>query len=295
LYQILKPNKYITVIKIPIKNIEKIEVIMANQPKETVSNCFNRLKDKPNFIINGGLFNMSDGSTITTTVDEGQLIRDGLGNFFGLKIFKDLSFIWEAYKKGENIKDFIGCSPSLVINGKVDIRNPLDSGFMNGRHPRLAIGSNKDFFFVVSVDGRRLWAKGMTILELAKYMLSLNITNALNLDGGGSLRLGQNINGILKILNSPTENRAVDNFVGFYLKESISPTISYPTIRKGSKGEYVKLMQKLLNQKGFNAGIEDGIAGRQTILALKEFQKKNGLYVDGICGMNSWTKLNEIV
>lgn len=54
------------------------------------------------------------------------------------------------------------------------------------------------------------------------------------------------------------------------------------TIKLGSKGEEVKILQKYLNLK------VDGDFGAKTDLAVKEFQKKNGLDVDGIVGNNTW-------
>jgi len=290
MYEILNPKKYITVVKIPLSSIKKIDLVMAKQPLEKIQDCFNRLIEKPDFISNGGLFNMTTGDTVTTTVDEGKLIKDGYGSYFGLKIFKDLSFKWEAYKQNENIKDFIGASPSLIINGKIDIRNPLDASFMNGKHPRLALGSNDKYFFIVAVDGRRLTAPGMTIRELAEFMLSLGCTNAINEDGGGSLQLAQNVNGKLKYLNNPTENRKVDNFVTIYLKPESK---NYPVLKKESKGEYVKLLQSNLIKLGYDLGKwgVDGIFGTATEKSVKEFQKQNGLVVDGIVGKKTWGSL----
>ncbi len=290
MYEILNPKKYITVVKIPLSSIKKIDLVMAKQPLEKIQDCFNRLIEKPDFISNGGLFNMTTGDTVTTTVDEGKLIKDGYGSYFGLKIFKDLSFKWEAYKQNENIKDFIGASPSLIINGKIDIRNPLGASFMNGKHPRLALGSNDKYFFIVAVDGRRLTAPGMTIRELAEFMLSLGCTNAINGDGGGSLQLAQNVNGKLKYLNNPTENRKVDNFVAIYLKPESK---NYPVLKKGSKGEYVKLLQSNLIKLRYDLGKwgVDGSFGAATEKAVKEFQKQNGLVVDGIVGEKTWGSL----
>ena len=72
-----------------------------------------------------------------------------------------------------------------------------------------------------------------------------------------------------------------------------------PTVRRNSRGEHVKVMQKLLTNHGFRvskhpkkSGI-DGIAGRMTIAALKRFQKSRKLKVDGICGNNTWKALNK--
>lgn len=49
-----------------------------------------------------------------------------------------------------------------------------------------------------------------------------------------------------------------------------------------------KLVQRLL---GFTGKDIDGKCGVQTVKAIKEFQQKNGLVVDGSCGPNTWKKL----
>ena len=61
-------------------------------------------------------------------------------------------------------------------------------------------------------------------------------------------------------------------------------------VKQGSRGAHVKMMQTQLNKKGFRLSV-DGIAGPQTIGALKKFQKSKGLVVDGLCGKNTWGKL----
>ena len=60
--------------------------------------------------------------------------------------------------------------------------------------------------------------------------------------------------------------------------------------KQGSRGAHVKMMQTQLNKKGFKLSV-DGIAGPQTIAALKKFQKSKGLVVDGLCGKQTWSKL----
>lgn len=62
MYEILNPKKYITVVKIPLSSIKKIDLVMAKQPLEKIQDCFNRLIEKPDFISNGGLFNMTTGN-----------------------------------------------------------------------------------------------------------------------------------------------------------------------------------------------------------------------------------------
>ena len=52
----------------------------------------------------------------------------------------------------------------------------------------------------------------------------------------------------------------------------------------GSKGEEVKKIQTKLKNWGYYSGSIDGVYGWQTEGAVKSFQKKNGLTVDGIAG-----------
>ena len=67
------------------------------------------------------------------------------------------------------------------------------------------------------------------------------------------------------------------------------------TIRKGNKGELVKKCQQLLVKHGYSLGIcgVDGDFGTATEKAVQEFQKDNGLKVDGIVGEKTWAALEK--
>lgn len=62
-----------------------------------------------------------------------------------------------------------------------------------------------------------------------------------------------------------------------------------PMITKGSRGEPVKHLQRLLELP-----LVDGLFGPQTFKALKEYQKEEGLEVDGVAGPNTWKKLLQL-
>lgn len=72
-------------------------------------------------------------------------------------------------------------------------------------------------------------------------------------------------------------------------KEPEKPVIP-PTLRRGAKGDLVLELQKLLNKAGSHL-VEDGIFGGGTQSAVRAFQRKNGLVVDGIVGPKTWGKL----
>lgn len=52
----------------------------------------------------------------------------------------------------------------------------------------------------------------------------------------------------------------------------------------GSSGSEVTQIQKKLKNWGYYTGSVDGIYGSKTVAAVKKFQSKNGLVVDGIAG-----------
>ena len=73
-------------------------------------------------------------------------------------------------------------------------------------------------------------------------------------------------------------------------------TSGYPTVRRGSRGCYVMVLQDALSTLGYPTGEKiDGVFGPLTETALKGYQSHNWLTVDGICGCNSWSKISTAV
>lgn len=66
---------------------------------------------------------------------------------------------------------------------------------------------------------------------------------------------------------------------------------SHPLLKLNSP-EYNenKTLQTYLNKFGYGL-VVDGLFGIKTYLAVRDFQKKHDLFVDGICGPNTWRKL----
>ena len=62
-------------------------------------------------------------------------------------------------------------------------------------------------------------------------------------------------------------------------------------LRKGSKGNEVKEVQRRLKQWGYYSGSVDGIFGAGTRAAVIAFQKKNGLTADGVVGKATYKAL----
>ena len=66
----------------------------------------------------------------------------------------------------------------------------------------------------------------------------------------------------------------------------------HKTLRRGARDEEVKELQTLLAKDGSSLAI-DGIFGSGTLKAVKAFQKRHGLVVDGIVGPKTWAELTK--
>ena len=68
---------------------------------------------------------------------------------------------------------------------------------------------------------------------------------------------------------------------------------TYNQISYGSKGSDVTELQKLLNNNGYNLDV-DGSFGPKTQAAVRDYQLKNNLEVDGVVGKNTWGALTKV-
>lgn len=135
-----------------------------------------------------------------------------------------------------------------------------------------------------------LWCdkQNLTRDELQVKLLSLGVSDAIMLDGGGSTQ-GISPDGTV------TSTRKVATVVLFWddsaklEPEKTAPVSACPykeptvTVKKGSAGTSSKWVQWQLNRHGASL-IVDGNFGNKSVSELVAFQRKNGLVADGICG-----------
>lgn len=199
---------YITIVEIPKKEIEKIDFALCKQPKETLKSFYDRQTEKPSFIINGGIFNMSDGKTYFNFRDEGNTISGwhwydmGMGIVDGELKYGNVST--------EKWKDFVSAYPPLIADGKA---LAITYALENSKNKRRSIlAYDKENIYLIAVEG-----DGMTYGEVQAVLLDMKVDYAINLDGGGSTKILRDG----KSITSTSHNRPVDNVVAIYLKQTI--------------------------------------------------------------------------
>ena len=95
-----------------------------------------------------------------------------------------------------------------------------------------------------------------------------------------------------RIINGTDKASTIASYaeeVEFAIRLALGEDVSRALIVNGSKGDDAREMQDML-------GVSvDGIIGNQSITALTNFQKANGLDADGKCGTNTWAALDKSV
>lgn len=123
---------------------------------------------------------------------------------------------YKKLKKFKEAEDIVGGVPQLIKNGKIEItwqQEKQSKAFVETHHPRTAVAKLKNGkFLMVTVDGRSRESGGISLPDLAAFLLELGATDAMNLDGGGSTTMF--LDG--KVVNKPSDKegeRAVGDVI----------------------------------------------------------------------------------
>ncbi len=151
--------------------------------------------------INGDFYE-ADGSPTGIHVQNGNILSKPTGrSVFFLDENEDPHIEVLEFPYSYRVIHAIGGGPRIVRDGQVSVENKVESigdSFATARHPRTALGFSADSttLFLFAVDGRQPgYSVGMSLYELAGYMLKWGIWQGMNLDGGGSttMVIGDNV------------------------------------------------------------------------------------------------------
>lgn len=211
-----KIYSYAHIVEINKSEISKIDLAICKQPKETLGNFYKRQTTKPDVLINAGFFAMKTGETIFNVVDEGKVVSNNPSYKWGFGITSDHKSLkyGSIADKNNNFIDFVTGYPPLVDNGKSCAPWKF-ANEINYKALRTMVGYNDTKIFVVNID-----KPGLGFTAMANLMIRIGCKYAINLDGGGSSRCL--VKG--KVINKPTENRAVDSVLAFYLAKATNTT-----------------------------------------------------------------------
>lgn len=209
-FQTVRVNEYTQLDIIPFDSIQEVRFCKLAEPTEMLEHYYNRAENKPNIMVNGGLFDMKTGHNVMSFVSmyTEQNYKNGFVGM-GTTCYKAQTLQYGKDNEKE-WRDFMTAYPMLVIDGKAN-KEYGNAKTLNYRTARTAIGvTETGNVLVLTVD-----KPGMTFEQMTAIFLQYHAVYAMNLDGGGSVRKLHNG----KVVNNPSENRKVDNAFCVYLKK----------------------------------------------------------------------------
>lgn len=158
--------------------------------------------------VNGGFFNMGKGGILGVAIKDGQVISphvDRRPPRSVLAVTKDNQLCVERMKVINNqplrlngqafppLRLAVGAGPTLLQNGQIHITDTEEELGPKGNDitracGRTAAAFNKETFMLATVSGDRdSHSQGWKLPTMASFLLKKGMTEALNLDGGGSV------------------------------------------------------------------------------------------------------------
>ena len=209
-FQTVRVNEYTQLDIIPFDSIQEVRFCKLAEPTEMLEHYYNRAENKPNIMVNRGLFDMKTGHNVMSFVSmyTEQNYKNGFVGM-GTTCYKAQTLQYGKDNEKE-WRDFMTAYPMLVIDGKAN-KEYGNAKTLNYRTARTAVGvTETGNVLVLTVD-----KPGMTFEQMTAIFLQYHAVYAMNLDGGGSVRKLHN--GI--VVNNPSENRKVDSAFCVYLKK----------------------------------------------------------------------------
>ena len=233
-----------TILRAPILNSYQTVSVIKYSPKKLQTSIIQPEKltrlsvtakaDGADFGVNAGYWDVRidkpstflklNGEQIAVTADFEKERVDGLVCVDKKKVVLDHCKAGEEAPYAKKFKNILAAGPVLIDEGKSVDHDAYTNGMVDNaggkpvgafytytqRHPRTAIGTDKKGnVYLVVVDGRSKGnAEGVTITELTKICAWLGMTDAINLDGGGSSTMWTAEEGIVSY---PCRNKKFDH------------------------------------------------------------------------------------
>jgi len=216
----------ISIIRLAKQDTSTYYFDLAHHPSQLLKTSQFAKQEKAFIAINGGFFDMDNGGSATyleaqdsvfhrhklggekwaiaNWAKTGAIIMDKTGQ---LQIEPAQAQTFYAQSKAENSVLITG--PLLIEKG-IKLTLPKKD-FITKRHPRTCLCETADAFLMLTIDGRKHFAKGMSLLELQTFLMQQQCINAINLDGGGSTTMWVKEQGIVNTPSDPFGERKVAN------------------------------------------------------------------------------------
>jgi exopolysaccharide biosynthesis protein len=211
-------------INLLIVNLKKREIGLIHNPEKNVRTSIQASEAGAIAAVNAGFFNVKNGGSVSYLKMSGRIVDSDTAkkwlrnsNLNGalmisssgeVMIGKRLPNSW--YDSHPEYDDILVTGPLLVEDGTLS-RLP-ETSLVTNKHPRTSAGiRNSKKIILMTLDGRAEEAAGMTLNELAEFMMLLRCRDAINFDGGGSTTMWISNKPFNGVVNMPSDNKKFDH------------------------------------------------------------------------------------
>lgn len=230
---------------VPLDDIEYIGYFYGKKGNEDVKSAMKRITKlrgcAPDFLMNAELFDFKTRRAASDVVENGEVHR--LTESYGFAFPENKTAVF-SYKNNVKAADYIGAYPALVRNGVEEKQNPAG---ITGVRGRTALGLDNDELYIILIPDRG----GVSLAELRQKLVSMGVSNAINLDGGGSTQYyapggnyfsGRKVRGFIGIWYNSQDMYAVK--VKTSLRVRCGPGYFYKRIGNLYNGDKIKVYEK---------------------------------------------------
>ncbi len=211
-------------INILLVNLRKREIGLEYSPGKNVRTSQQASEAGALASVNAGFFDVKNGGSVTyirtggkiTDADTASKWKKNVNLNGAVMVSGGHHVIIEQthqnswFDSHPEFEDILVTGPLLAEDGS-PARMPATS-LVISRHPRTAIGvRNMHKVILLTLDGRTSEAAGMTLKELASFMILLKCRDAVNLDGGGSTTMWIRGKPFSGVVNMPSDNKKFDH------------------------------------------------------------------------------------
>ena len=218
----------ISLIRLPKKDTAAYYFDLAHHPTELKTTSQFAAQEDAIIAINGGFFNMDKGGSVTYLEEKDTVFHQHipLGEKWAIAnwaktgaiiLTKNGQLRLEAAKSSafytnSSVEESVLITGPLLINQgkKIDL---IQANFVTKRHPRTCICETSTAFLLATIDGRKAFAKGMSLLELQTFLIQQGCEQAINLDGGGSTTMWLKDQGVVNFPSDIFGERKVANAI----------------------------------------------------------------------------------
>lgn len=207
----------ISIIRLSKKDTLSYYFDLAHHPNKLLRTSQFAQEENTFIAINGGFFDMDKGGSATYLEENDTVFHENIplnqkwaiadwAKTGAIIIDKNRQLTLEAakaatfYATSTAETSVLITGPLLIDKGvKVEL---INTNFVTQRHPRTCLCETETSILLLTVDGRKPFAKGMSLLELQIFLKEQACITAINLDGGGSTTMWIKDQGVV---NTPSD------------------------------------------------------------------------------------------